>query len=424
MTTRPPDQVRPVDLGERTVVETDGGQEFSCVLLDDGAVRCWGFQTLGPVIGVPSSGDQRIGDDEEPTTIPAVDLGGRATAIAAGNAHVCALLEDGSVRCWGEARFGQLGYGNVEDIGDDETPAQAGAVPVGGAVVAITAGGNHTCAILDTGDVRCWGERDAITGRGASVATPTTTPNVGDDELASAGPIADLGGADAIAVSAGGIATCALVTGGDVWCWGSGDGANNSTGIGRAIFDPTEMDLGGRTAASLSVGNEHACVLFDDGQLYCWGENDKGQLGYGNTDEIGDGGIGTPESPLSGGPVDVGAGRTVLTVSAGADTTCVILDNLTVRCWGTGPIVGQGISTENTVGDDEVPADVPVINYNGTAAYTPLARRPASSTPAHRSRHRQGQPIGQDSQPVTRSTSRSPDSVACPTPVSTPSCST
>ncbi len=79
----------------------------------------------------------------------------------------------------------------------------------------------------------------------------------------------------------------------------------------------------------------------------------------------------TPESPLLGGTVDVGAGRTVLTASAGDKTTCALLDNLTVRCWGTGPIVGQGIPV--VVGDDEDPADVPVINYNGSAAFVPIS---------------------------------------------------
>ena len=107
------------------------------------------------------------------------------------------------------------------------------------------------------------------------------------------------------------------------------------------------------------------------------GTND-GRIGYpnllslGNMDGfLGNGSVATPEPPLLGGDIDVGTGRTVLTASAGDTTTCVLLDNLTVRCWGSGPIVGQGITT--VVGDDETPGDVPVINYNGSAKFVPLS---------------------------------------------------
>jgi Regulator of chromosome condensation (RCC1) repeat len=81
-----------------------------------------------------------------------------AEQITTGVAHVCALLSEGRVRCWGRGADGALGYGNGLDIGDDETPDSAGDVPVGGRVVQIAAGGFHTCALLDTGKVRCWGD--------------------------------------------------------------------------------------------------------------------------------------------------------------------------------------------------------------------------------------------------------------------------
>ena len=124
-----PDSVRTVDVGAgRTVTEVDGGQGFTCALLDNGDVRCWGAQTFGPVLGSPESGGQRIGDSEEPTTIAPIALGGKATAIASGNFSSCAILEDGSVRCWGDNGQGQLGYGNTNDVGDDETPASVGPV--------------------------------------------------------------------------------------------------------------------------------------------------------------------------------------------------------------------------------------------------------------------------------------------------------
>ena len=90
-----------------------------------------------------------------------VDLGaGRtARAIAAGFYHACAILDKGQVRCWGAGYYGALGYGNTSSIGDNETPGSVGPVDLGAGrtAVAITAGGYHTCAILDNGRVRCWG---------------------------------------------------------------------------------------------------------------------------------------------------------------------------------------------------------------------------------------------------------------------------
>ncbi len=357
-----PDSVRTVNVGAgRTVKAVDGGQGFTCVLLDDGAVRCWGVDDQ---IGSPAAAGLGIGSTVEPTAIPPIDLGGKATAIASGNFSSCAILEDGSVRCWGDASGGQLGYGNENDIGDDETPASAGPVSIGAGTTAtaITVGRYHSCVILDTGDVRCWGAENAM---------PWNGQDVGDDEAPSTVPVVDLGGAKAVAISSGNNSTCAITETDELWCWGSGTASRYVDGTSTSTTEPLKMDLGGRTPAQISLGFEHACVTFDDAALYCWGNGSDGRLGYGNTDNVGDGLPATPESPLSGGPVDVGAGRTVLTASAGDKTTCALLDNLTVRCWGSGPVVGQGISI--TVGDDEVPADVPVINYNGTAAYTPLS---------------------------------------------------
>jgi len=372
-----PDSVRTVDVGPgRTVQAVENGENFTCVLLDNGDVRCWGYQTFGPMLGSPESAGARIGDNEEPTTIAPISLGGKATAIAAGNFSSCAILEDGSVRCWGDNRFGQLGYGNTNDVGDDETPAQAGAVALGAGrtATAITVGRYHACAILDNGDMRCWGKADSM---------PGLVENIGDDELPSAAPVVDFGGKRALAVSAGDGSTCALIEGGEVWCWGVGDTARYSTGESRFLDSPEAMDLGGRVAASITVGFDHGCIVFDDATMACWGESgaggvNDGRLGYpnlqslGNNDlELGNGTLATPESPLLGGDVNVGAGRTVLTASAGNTTTCALLDNLTVRCWGSGPIVGQGIPI--VVGDNEEPGDVPVINYNGTAAFTPVS---------------------------------------------------
>jgi alpha-tubulin suppressor-like RCC1 family protein len=160
------------------VVALDAAKYGVCGLRDDGAVFCWGGGSLGkPGAGV-------IGDDETPAEAGPVEIGAPAVDIVMGTGHVCALLENGAVRCFGSGYSGQLGYGNTENIGDDETPASVGDVPLGGKAVQLGAGEQHTCALLDTGGVRCWGRNsDRQLGYGH-------TDNIGDDETpASVGDV-------------------------------------------------------------------------------------------------------------------------------------------------------------------------------------------------------------------------------------------
>jgi hypothetical protein len=106
----------------------------------------------------------RISGTTKPLRVREISISvGTPLGSPLGGLHTCVLLESGSVRCWGNAdEFsllygGRLGYGNSEDIGDDETPASAGDVDVGAPVVSLVAGETHTCALLVGGAVRCWG---------------------------------------------------------------------------------------------------------------------------------------------------------------------------------------------------------------------------------------------------------------------------
>jgi hypothetical protein len=142
-----------VDVGG-TVTQIAAGESHTCAVLDTGAVRCWGLGGKGALgYGNPDF----VGKDSPPSAAGDVPVGGTVTQVAAGYEHTCAVLDTGAVRCWGYASGGKLGYGNTEWIGDDETPASAGDVPVGGTATRIVTGGAHTCAVLDTGAVRCWG---------------------------------------------------------------------------------------------------------------------------------------------------------------------------------------------------------------------------------------------------------------------------
>jgi alpha-tubulin suppressor-like RCC1 family protein len=144
-------------------------------------VRCWGANHNGR-LGYGNHHD--IGDDESPAAAGDVPIGGKVTQIAAGEHATCALLESGGVRCWGKGELGELGYGNTEDIGDDETPAEAGDIVLGGKAIHVAVGYLHACAILETGAVRCWGRADpGSLGYG-------NVQDIGDDETpASAGDV-------------------------------------------------------------------------------------------------------------------------------------------------------------------------------------------------------------------------------------------
>jgi len=251
--TETPGSVGPVKLGAgRTALAISAGREHTCVLLDDRTIKCWGRNNSGQL----GYGNRTwLGDS--PTTTPdriaPVELPATARAISAGGAHTCVLLGDASVRCWGEAVNGQLGYANTEDIGDDETPATVGAVSVGGAAAAISAGEAHTCAVLQDGGVRCWG----LAGSGR-----LGYPDV--DAFGNQNPVGD-----------------------------------NET---PASVGPVDVGAG-RAATAISAGREHTCARLDYTSVRCWGRGSFGRLGYCNQESIGDN-----EPPGSAGPVNLQPG--------------------------------------------------------------------------------------------------------------------
>jgi alpha-tubulin suppressor-like RCC1 family protein len=362
----------PVDLGPgRTAIALSAGDFHTCVIMDDGRVRCWGFGQNGR-IGTAGSGDLlNVGDNETPASVPTVDLGpGRtAKAITAGGAHTCAILDNDTVRCWGYAFYGALGYGNPDpdpstpdtepnpvDIGDNETPGSVGPVDLGGHTAkAITAGNLHTCAILEDDTVRCW-------GRGASGQLGyASVENVGDRGTpATLGPVGLGVGRTAKAIAAGVDQTCAVLDDNSVRCWGGGGdgrlGYGNSDPIGDNETPGTAgpVDLGaGRTARGIAVGDAFACARLDNGDVRCWGFGLDGRTGSGAPQVIGDN-----ETPGSVPPVNIGAGRTAQAVTVGSRHACVRMDDNNVRCWGYGPNGRLGYCTNNNIGDNEVPAIV------------------------------------------------------------------
>ena len=282
------------------VIQIAAGSEHTCVLFESGAVRCWG---LGANAQLGNGTRRNIGDEESAAAAVNVDLGGNATAIETGGSHTCAILDGGRVRCWGHNGSGRLGYGHRSTIGDDETPREAGDVDLGGAAVQLALGDEHTCARLDTGAVRCWGRNQfGQLGYG-------NEDSVGDDETpADAGDV-DLGGR-AVWITAADASTCAVLDTGATYCWGEnndgrlGYGNTEDVGDDETPASVGPIDLGG-AATRVAAGNASACALLDTGRVRCWGRASDGRLGNLDGTWIGD------DEPASMSPlVDLG-GTTV-----------------------------------------------------------------------------------------------------------------
>lgn len=210
-----------VDVGA-SVKSVSAGDRSICAVTDQSTVRCWGrdfYGTLGQGSGVPEQ-SFTIGDDELPSAVPAVTLpGSPVVSVAVHTNVVCATHEDGAVTCWGEAGPA-LGYGEALDsvglgYGDDEPPVSLGHVQVGGAAIEVGVGHNFACALLERGDVRCWGTSPlGQLGRGDFEV-------VGYPKKPSEYAPVDIGGT-AIDLAVGSAHACVVLESGEVRCWGEG----------------------------------------------------------------------------------------------------------------------------------------------------------------------------------------------------------
>ena len=320
------------------------GGNHTCALLDSGLVRCWGNNEFGQ-LGYNST--DHLGDSEPIASFGYVNLGGNAVKLAAGLEHTCALLDTQRVRCWGRNNYGQLGYGsgsgNPSDIGDNEQPWRAGDVDVGAPVRDIAAGGHHTCALLTDGNVRCWGY-GALGQLGYG-----DTNNVGDNENPSSKGNVTVGG-PVLQLSGGLYHTCALLNTGRVRCWGYGYHGQLGYGGSSNVYLPTsagDVNLGTPTTRALQVaaGGSHTCALLDTGGIKCWGYGLDGRLGYG------DPGYQTVP-PTTTVNLD---GATAYQLTTGGAHTCALLSTGKARCWGQGNYGQLGIGGNLPVGDDELP---------------------------------------------------------------------
>ena len=353
-----------VDLGPgRTAKAVTAGGVHICALLDNNAVKCWGINTDGQL----GQGDRTY--RASPAAIPAVDLGAGRTAVdlAVGAEHTCAVLDNGLVKCWGANQLGQLGLGHTQRRGND--PGEVGVDPSVNlghrrTAVAVVALRRSTCALLDNGTVKCWGENSyGQLGLGDQIDRGGQPGEMGDQL-----PAVDFGpGRRAVAISGGDFHACVLLDDASVRCWGNNVNGRLGLGDEEARGDnPGEMgaelpaiDLGpGHTARAVAAGDEHTCALLDDATVKCWGFG--WYLGSGDYLTLGD----QPGEMGAAPPVvDLGPGRTAQAIQTSVDHTCALLDDATVKCWGDnlGEELGLVGVQPNTVGDEpgEMGADLP-----------------------------------------------------------------
>jgi alpha-tubulin suppressor-like RCC1 family protein len=317
-----------------TPISSDG--VHTCVAVAE-RLRCWGSDQEGQ-LGDGSSGGRGV----QPVNV--LDLG-PVTSVTNGDNHTCAA-GNGMLWCWGRNWAGQVGPGAGTQTA---TPIE---VDLGRPVLLAAAGRQHTCAVTDDGAVWCWGRDDwgQAGGRGVVEPEPSAPDDVEKNRSIVREParLTELP-ASAADLTAGDAFTCASLTDGTVWCWGSdqwgelGDGGTGGPAIGRGAPRPV-VDID--DAVAVTAGTGHVCALRSDTSLACWGDNSTGQLG-----------LDPAVSPVATSPAVVPGLTDVVRVSAGGSLvdregtlgvighTCAVLEGGELQCWGDNSLGQLGDGT-------------------------------------------------------------------------------
>jgi alpha-tubulin suppressor-like RCC1 family protein len=300
-----------------TPVGISVGYNAACVMQSYGTIGCWGRNTAGALgpesIGQKVPGFRPVAGLLSPWVTP--------SNVAVGTDHFCFRDNNQTVKCMGQGLLGQLGNG----------ANAASSVVVQAAVItgesaatqarSVATGRNHSCALLANKNVKCWGVNNfrqlgTPANSAASVNSPVDVPGLSNDinELASKwdhtcaehaddtiscwgadsygqlgdGTVAPFKGAVTVKgisnsrqVSTGARHTCALVAGGVVKCWGSNAYGQLGNGTSTTSSSPVSVIGLPRPATEITAGGYHSCARLDNGQYWCWGRNNRGQLGNG-----------------------------------------------------------------------------------------------------------------------------------------------
>ncbi len=401
--------------GLKNVVQVAAGNFHACALLSSGKVRCWGDNSAG-----------ELGNNTTiPSTTPVLTEAAGVKVIAAGADDTCAITVAGALECWGENLDGQLGNGSFTDsllpapvsglssgvtqvtMGESHTCALAGQVlcwgdptngvvgngqfkssppapvptpvfglgpsPAGAAtVLQVAAGFHHSCVVLTTSQVMCWGDGAfgalgdgstedraipaltiglATTGGAQAISVDDYTGCVvsaslvlscwgietgNGDTAMHTNPVPNLQGQVAQVSTWGG--GCSVTPSAKVRCWGENAFGELGNGTHGAATGTPSAVPGLTGVQQISYGDTHVCVVLKGGGVDCWGANSHGQLGDGSTTER------DSPTPVAGLPAKA------VQVSNGTDYTCALLKNTNIWCWGSNGIgeLGNGTTSDSS----------------------------------------------------------------------------
>jgi alpha-tubulin suppressor-like RCC1 family protein len=288
------------------VVQFSAGAYHTCAVKTDGSLWCWGYNNYGQI------GDGSNSNRNMPTLIPIMSSG--VSSVAAGVEHTCAVKQDGSLWCWGRNWEGQLGLDpSVTPYANTPQPILAGGV------IRVVTGGYHTCAVMGDLTLWCWGanwEGQLGNGSWSSTYTPSQVM-VGGSPLSVS------------SVAAGERHTCAVDTAGNLWCWGNNWFGQVGDGTTSNRNSPVQIAYG---FSYVSAGWRHTCAVKQDGSLWCWGRNMEGQIGDGNNPGSDDCSIWDFGNDCNKYPTYITFDVTL--VSVGARHTCATKQNGSLWCWG------------------------------------------------------------------------------------------
>lgn len=332
------------------VLSVNRSSNHTCAVVQGGSLHCWGFNGSGQ-LGNGSS---------DPSPAPVAATIDNVASVAAGGEFTCARKTNGEIWCWGDNTYGQLGKG--DEGGASPTPVHTNTITN---AVALDSGTFHTCALLATGKVRCWG--NSSNGQVGSGAFSSAISSPAEVLLPEA----------VVQITAGGTTTCARTAAGKVYCWGDNvAGQLGTANIGVDQHTPIAPQSLETAIAGIDTNSSSTCAWTTTGLAYCWGSNIAGMLGGGTGPD------GADKISVLGLPAQVRS------LAVGAFHVCAILIDNRVVCWGSnqGNALGNGTNLSSLYSD--------FVRTPSTCFQLNLARTGNGSLPVQSPTNSIGCPIG------------------------------
>ena len=276
----------------------------TCALTYSSSLFCWGQNDWG------ESGDGTTNTYSSPTVPVAIPSNRSVVTVGMGHHHTCAILDDGSLMCWGSDHDGRIGNG-IEDTDAQYTPISIG-IPDDRNAISVDAGHTNTCVLFDDGGIMCWG-KDHV-GQNGDAGSTSTAHSPGSN-------VALPEGRSAIDLSVGAYHSCAVLDNFSITCWGWNEygqiGDNSTTHAHSPVF--VQLPNGSK-AIDVDAGEHHTCAVLENGSVNCWGWNKFKQVS------------GSDWKILT--PQHVDETNSFVHVIAAARHTCALAGNGTISCWG------------------------------------------------------------------------------------------